>query len=88
MKITFKYNGVTYEHVVRNGTIKIYSVPLEYSEDGLYISDYSKKTTEPAPASISLSTELLFHAECKRVMGEEFMAELKNDLGEVTYAKD
>lgn len=88
MKIAFNYKGVSYEHSLMNEIFKIYSVPVAYSEDGLYFADYSKHTTEPAPASISLETELLYHGVLKRIMGEEYMEEIENKLGEVIYAKD
>lgn len=86
MIIKFKYEGNDITHTLRNRIIKVYSVPKEYSEDGLYISDYSNYMSEPYPASISLDTKLLYHAEYNKVMGEEFMDEKINIIGEVEYA--
>ena len=88
MKITFVYNDKSYTHALKNKIIKIYSVPVEYSEDGLYIADYSKGMSEPIPASISLKTKLLFHAELRTMLGQECVSEVINLLGDVEYAKD
>lgn len=88
MKITFVYNNKTYTHTLKNKIIKIYSVPVEYSEDGLYISDYSKGMSEPIPASISLKTKLLFHIELRNMLGQECVNEVINLLGDIEYAKD
>lgn len=88
MIITFKYEDVEYNHKLRNKIVKIYSVPKEYSEDGLFISDYSKTMREPMPESSSLLTTLIYHGEYRNVMNQEYMNEFINKIGEVTYAKD
>jgi hypothetical protein len=88
MKVTFIYEAIEYTHVLKNNIIKIYSVPKEYSEDGLFIADYSKTMREPMPESNSLLTTLLYHAEIRNVMNQEYMNEIVNTIGEVTYAKD
>ena len=88
MKITFKYENVEYTHTLKNKIVKIYSVPKEYSEDGLFIADYSKTMREPMPESNSLLTTLLYHSEYRNVMNEEYMNEVINNIGEVVYAKD
>lgn len=88
MRITFTYNEIQYTHTLKNRIIKIYSVPVEYSEDGLYIADYSKGMSEPIPASISLKTKLLYHAEKRMMLGQECVNEIVNLIGEIEYAKD
>lgn len=88
MRITFKYEDEEYNHKLRNKIVKIYSVPKEYSEDGLFIADYSKTMREPMPESNSLLTSLIYHGEYRNVMNQEYMNEVINKIGEVTYAKD
>lgn len=88
MRITFKYEDKEYNHKLRNKIVKIYSVPKEYSEDGLFIADYSKTMREPMPESNSLLTTLIYHGEYRNVMNQEYMNEVINNIGEVTYAKD
>lgn len=88
MKISFVFNNKKYHHIVKNKIIKIYSVPFEYSEDGLYIADYSKGMLEPIPASISLNTKMIYHAEKRMMLGQECVNEIINNIGEVEYAKD
>ena len=88
MKITFTYNDKKYHHTLKNKIIKIYSVPVEYSEDGLYIADYSNGMSEPIPASSFLKTKLLYHAESRMMLGQECVNEIVNMIGEIEYAKD
>lgn len=88
MKITFVHNNKTYMHTLKNRIVKIYSVPVEYSEDGLFIADYSIGMSEPIPASISLKTKLLLHTELRTMLGQECVNEVINLLGDVEYAKD
>lgn len=86
MKIKFKYDENEFSHDIRNNIIKIYSVPKEYSSDGLYIADYSELTLEPFPSSDGTKTKLLYHAVFKMVMGSPYVEVIKNILGEVEYA--
>lgn len=88
MKISFVYEDVKYTHVLKNKIIKIYSVPKEYSEDGIFISDYSKSMYEPMPESSSLYTTLLYHGVYRNATDQEYMDEVINNIGEVIYAKD
>lgn len=88
MIIKFTYDNEVYTHKLRNKIIKIYEVPKTYSEDGLYISDFSKELKEPIPNCISYEAKLLYHAEVRKVLNEEFMIEHINKLGEIKYAKD
>ena len=88
MRITFFYEGVEYTHIFRNTIVKIYSVPKEYCEDGLFIADYSKTMREPMPESSFLLTNLLYHGEYRNVMNQEYVNEIVNNIGEVAYAKD
>jgi hypothetical protein len=87
MIIKFTYNDEVYTHELRNKIIKIYEVPKSYSEDGLYISDFSKELKEPIPNCMSSEATLLYHADVRKVLGEEFMREYINIIGEVEYAK-
>ena len=62
-KVKFSVSGQTYEHEIINGIVKIYQVPQDYSEDRVYIADYSKTSIEPVPACFGGNAQLLFHAE-------------------------
>ena len=86
MIIEFEYNKEVIKHTLKNKNIKIYSVPVEYSSDGLYIADYASKSPEPLPASDYKKTRLLYHAERYNHMGEEFMNVILNELENVKYA--
>lgn len=46
-------------YVPKYSTVKIYSVPEEYSSDNIYIADWNMGTIEPYPASDSRRTHLL-----------------------------
>ena len=87
MIIKFTYENETYTHTLKNKIIKIYEVPKSYSEDGLYISDFSKELKEPVPSCISSDAKLLYHADIRKVLNEEFMRVYVNNIGDVEYAK-
>lgn len=86
MNIKFTYNNEEYTHEIKNSIIKIYKVPVEYSTDELYISDYSKTSIEPYPSSDILNTKLIYHGILRKVMNTNYVEEIINELGEVTYA--
>ena len=86
MNIKFTYSGQEYTYTIKNSIIKIYKVPVEYSADELYISDYSQNSIEPYPSSDSLNTKLLYHGVVRKMMSLSYVEEIINDLGEVTYA--
>jgi hypothetical protein len=86
MNITFEYNDSKISYTLRNNVLKIYSVPNEYSSDGLYIADYSETSLEPFPSSDGAKTKLLYHAVFKMVMGCPYIEVLKNEIGDIEYA--
>lgn len=86
MIINFTYKENKYSHSLRNNIIKIYSVPKEYSDDELYIADYSSNGLEPIPASNGLETELIYHGVHRISMNQEWMDVKCDKLEEVSYA--
>ena len=86
MEIKFTYNNEEYTYTIQNSIIKIYQVPVEYSSDGLYISDYSKNSIEPYPSSDILNTKLIYHGIVRKVMNTTYMEEVINEIGDVVYA--
>ena len=86
MIIKFKYIKKKISYTMKNNIIKIYSVPKEYSKDGLYIADYSNTSLEPYPSSESRDTFLLYHGIQRTFMGSSYMEVLVNKLGEIEYA--
>lgn len=65
MKLKFEHNDETIEFEYQfnsNGNVKLYSVPIDYSEDGYYIAEWRTTEIEPVPACAILDTKLLCHA--------------------------
>lgn len=85
MKIVFNYNNKDFVHIIKNDIIKIYAVPEDYDEDGIYIADYTTTAIEPVPASDSEKTVLLYHADIRIVDDKiEQLAIYRHDV-EVFY---
>lgn len=88
MLIKFKFLGKDYSHDLKYDSVKIYSVPEEYSPDMIYIADYPSSGIEPYPSSDSSKTKLLYHAVLLKKMNDYSMMVKYNCLEEVSYAKD
>ena len=58
----FTYTGNSIDVACKAGdTVKLYAVPLSYSDDGLYAAVWRQGEVEPAPACLGSSTTLLAH---------------------------
>lgn len=83
MIVSFKFEEQYFEYTTEKNIIKVYSVPKEYSEDGLYVADYSMDEVEPIPASEQSETKLLFYGIVRK-RPFEFMDVIENHFDEVS----
>lgn len=81
-KVKFNVAGMSHEHEIINGVVKIYQVPQDYSDDQVYIADYGKTSVEPVPACFGGNANLLFYAEVSvSEDGTASVTEVLNSIG-------
>lgn len=62
MNLNINYNKHKINYTVINNIIKIYTVPTEYMDNGLFFADYKFTDIEILPECYSYDTKLVFHA--------------------------
>lgn len=61
-EIKFSYDGQEFTtSVPLSGHVKLYAVPEDYSDDGLYLATWANGEIEPAPACAIDDATLLAH---------------------------
>lgn len=81
MHILISYDNADLEADVESGGhLALYAVPADYSDDGLYLAQWSAGELEPVPACASTSAALLLRLAVAEgddgpVVREEFKAE-------------